>query len=122
MHLSNTRTHPTADELHSTIQSSETQSISRATVYNALDALVNAGLCRKITTQVGPARFDADVTHHHHIVDESGRVYDVPQQLQARIPNELPADLIADVEQSAGISIDRVSITFHARTTPSRTP
>ncbi len=53
--------------------------ISRATVYNTLNLLVDKGLLREFVLDDGKTVFDANMDHHHHFVDEqSGRVYDIP--------------------------------------------
>jgi len=116
MHLAKTTAHPTADELFQSILDADALKVSRATVYNALDALVSAGLCRKITPEAGPARYDADISAHNHIITEDGRVIDIPESLASALPQELPADLIKEIEQRLDVSISRVSITLHATT------
>jgi Fe2+ or Zn2+ uptake regulation protein len=58
---------------------------SRATTYNNLRDLVQAGLVREVAVEGRAARFDAKVTRHHHFVcDRCGNVedmewYDVPR-------------------------------------------
>ena len=73
-----THSHPSADEVWENVRR-RCPTISRATVYNTLNLLVEKGL---LTTQVlkeGTVVFDCNVEPHHHFVDErTGRVYDVP--------------------------------------------
>ena len=58
---------------------------SRATTYNNLRDLVQAGLVREVAVEGRAARFDAKgVRHHHFICDRCGKVedmkwYDVPK-------------------------------------------
>jgi Fe2+ or Zn2+ uptake regulation protein len=58
---------------------------SRATTYNNLRDLVQAGLVREVAVEGRAARFDAKgVRHHHFICDRCGNVedlkwYDVPR-------------------------------------------
>ena len=120
--LAATDTHPTAEELYQSILETDEHALSRATVYNSLDALVSAGLCRRISPETGPARFDADTSTHHHVVTEDGRVLDVPHALRTRIPAELPAQLIREIEAALGVSINRVSLTLHAEAKQGQDP
>ena len=70
-----THSHPTAEDLHKTIRSRGSEPcISLATVYNTLEALSQAGLCRRVPCSCGATRFDADLKEHVHIVLADGRV------------------------------------------------
>jgi Fur family peroxide stress response transcriptional regulator len=70
-------THPTAQDLYERLRP-EFPSMSFATVYNTLDALVSAGLGGTLRLG-GAARFDPNVAAHHHAVcDRCGAVRDVP--------------------------------------------
>ena len=70
--------HPTAQELYERLRG-ELPTMSFATVYNTLDALAAAGLCASLSLAPGAARFDANMTPHHHAVcDRCGLVRDVP--------------------------------------------
>ncbi|NMC44931.1 MAG: transcriptional repressor [candidate division Zixibacteria bacterium] len=72
------RSHPSADEILAHVKKT-CPAISRATVYNTLNLLVEKGL---VTTQIlreGTVVFDPIVDNHHHFIDEqSGRIYDIP--------------------------------------------
>jgi Fe2+ or Zn2+ uptake regulation protein len=53
--------------------------LSRATVYNTLNSLKEAGVVREVFTEPGKVRYDANVSNHHHFVDvKTGQVVDVP--------------------------------------------
>ncbi len=73
-----THAHPSADEVWANVRR-RCPTVSRATVYNTLNLLVEKGL---LTTQVlkgGTVVFDSNVRPHHHFIDEgTGRIYDVP--------------------------------------------
>jgi Fur family peroxide stress response transcriptional regulator len=70
-------THPTAQELFERLRPA-LPTMSFATVYNTLDALASAGLCASLSLSPGPARFDPNMTPHHHAVcDRCGLVRDV---------------------------------------------
>jgi Fe2+ or Zn2+ uptake regulation protein len=71
-------THPTAQELFERLRPTM-PTMSFATVYNTLDALAAQGLCASLSLSPGAARFDANMSPHHHAVcDRCGLVRDVP--------------------------------------------
>jgi Fe2+ or Zn2+ uptake regulation protein len=70
--------HPTAQELFERLQPLM-PTMSFATVYNTLDALVSAGLCTPRALSPGATRFDPNTAPHHHAVcDGCGLVIDLP--------------------------------------------
>jgi Fur family transcriptional regulator, iron response regulator len=70
--------HPSAEQVLALVRRRFPQ-VSRATVYNTLNLLVEKGLLRALTLQEGNLVFDAKVEAHHHFIDEStGKVYDIP--------------------------------------------
>jgi Fur family transcriptional regulator, peroxide stress response regulator len=69
--------HPTAAEIFTAVNRLDPRS-SRATTYNNLRDLVEAGLVREVAVEGRAARFDAKgVRHHHFICDRCGDVEDV---------------------------------------------
>jgi len=76
--------HPTAVEIFEAVNRMDPRS-SRATTYNNLRDLVEAGLVREVAVEGRAARFDAKgLLHHHFICDRCGNVediqwYDVPR-------------------------------------------
>src|SRR5215467_9601540 len=76
--------HPTAAEIFEAVNRADPRS-SRATIYNNLRDLVEAGLVREVAMEGRAARFDAKGTRHHHFIcDCCGNVedmewYDVPR-------------------------------------------
>ena len=69
--------HPTAAEIFAAVNRLDPRS-SRATIYNNLRDLVQAGLVREVAVEGRAARFDAKGTRHHHFVcDHCGKVEDV---------------------------------------------
>src|SRR3954468_10217172 len=76
--------HPTAAEIFEAVNGVDPRS-SRATIYNNLRDLVQAGLVREVATEGRAARFDAQgMRHHHFICDRCGNIedvdwYDVPR-------------------------------------------
>jgi Fe2+ or Zn2+ uptake regulation protein len=76
--------HPTAAEIFQAVNRVDPRS-SRATTYNNLRDLVEAGLVREVAVEGRSARFDArGMKHHHFVCDRCGNVedvdwYDVPR-------------------------------------------
>jgi Fe2+ or Zn2+ uptake regulation protein len=55
--------------------------LSRATVYNTLSTLKDAGVIKEVLTEPGRVRYDANVSHHHHFVDvNTGKIVDIPSE------------------------------------------
>src|SRR5690242_21797934 len=82
--------HPTAAEIFEAVNRVDPRS-SRATTYNNLRSLVEAGLVREVAVEGRAARFDAKGTRHHHFIcDRCGNVedmdwYDVPRPVRASL-------------------------------------
>jgi Fe2+ or Zn2+ uptake regulation protein len=69
--------HPTAQEIFEAVNHVDPRS-SRATTYNNLRDLVEAGLVREVAVEGRAARFDAKgMRHHHFICDRCGNVEDL---------------------------------------------
>jgi Fe2+ or Zn2+ uptake regulation protein len=72
------RSHPSADEVLEKVRP-KCPTISRATVYNTLNLLVERGLLKLQILQEGTVVFDPNIKQHHHFIDEdSGEIYDIP--------------------------------------------
>jgi Fur family peroxide stress response transcriptional regulator len=82
--------HPTAAEIFEAVNRLDPRS-SRATTYNNLRDLVQAGLVREVAIEGRAARFDVKgMRHHHFICDRCGDVedvewYDVPKPASASL-------------------------------------
>ena len=69
--------HPTAAEIFEAVNRVDPR-CSRATTYNNLRDLVEAGLVREVAVEGRAARFDATgMRHHHFICDRCGNVEDM---------------------------------------------
>ena len=69
--------HPTAAEIFEAVNRVDPRS-SRATTYNNLRDLVEAGLVREVAVEGRAARFDVKgMRHHHFICDRCGNVEDM---------------------------------------------
>jgi len=75
--LMNQNSHPTAAEIFKAVNHPDPRS-SRATTYNNLRDLVQAGLVREVAIEGRAARYDAKgLRHHHFICDHCGDVEDM---------------------------------------------
>ena len=82
--------HPTAAEIFAAVNHANPR-CSRATTYNNLRDLVQAGLVREVAVEGRAARFDAKgMRHHHFICDRCGKVEDIEWY---GVPKPTPASL-----------------------------
>jgi Fur family peroxide stress response transcriptional regulator len=98
------RNHPTADEVY-TRTKSRMPTISMATVYNCLEALVTCGLVKQVNIEREPTRYCPNLAPHAHFhCRETGRVYDVP------VPDGMMKDLVKVLPEN--YSADSVELVF----------
>jgi Fur family peroxide stress response transcriptional regulator len=75
--LTEHNTHPTAAQIFEAVNRVDPR-CSRATTYNNLRDLLQAGLVREVAVEGRGARFEAKgVRHHHFICDRCGNVEDM---------------------------------------------
>jgi Fur family ferric uptake transcriptional regulator len=100
--------HVTADGVAETVRA-EMGSISLQAVYDALGAMADAGMIRRIQPAGSPARFEARVSdNHHHVICRScGRVADVDCALGAT-----PC---LDTVDNLGFQIDEAEVIYWGR-------
>ena len=73
-----TSEHPSAEQVLERVRR-RFPLLSRATVYNTLNLLVEKGLLRELVLSEGKVVFDPKLDRHHHFIDdETGRIEDVP--------------------------------------------
>jgi Fur family peroxide stress response transcriptional regulator len=85
--------HPSAEDVYQGVKST-IPSISLATVYKALEALVASGLATKITGGDGSARYDARSDRHYHLrCLRSGAVCDLPTEFDPDLITKLDPGL-----------------------------
>lgn len=92
------RNHPTADEVY-TRTKTRMPTISMATVYNCLEALVTCGLVKQVNIEREPTRYCPNLSPHAHFhCRETGRVYDVPvpEGMMKDLAKVLPGKYSAD--------------------------
>ena len=102
------RPHSTADEIYTVVRS-ELGAISRQAVYNALAALTDKGLVRRIQPAGSPARYEDRVgdNHHHVICRTCGRMVDVDCAV-----GDTPCLTAAD---DSGYEIDEAEVIYWGR-------
>ena len=86
------RDHPTAEEVFDRVKALK-PTISLATVYNCLDALVQCGLIKQVNFVREPTRYCPNLHEHAHFHDETtGEIHDIdiPADLMDRLRTLLP--------------------------------
>lgn len=104
------RDHPTADELFARVKA-KMPTISLATVYNCLEALVQCDLIKQVNFEREPTRYCSNLTEHAHFIDTAtGEIIDIEMtpEYVARIKEALPP----------GFTMEDVEINFRGAATP----
>lgn len=65
--LAHSHAHLSAEMVYERLQP-EYPSLSLGTVYRTLDLLADAGLIRRVSTDKGSKRYDANLVDHHHLI------------------------------------------------------
>lgn len=98
--------HPTAEAVHAHIVE-DMPSVSLRTVYATLHELAEMGELHQIELGTGSARFDPNVSDHHHLVcDVCGSVQD--------LDTDFP-DVTVDPDNAYGFEVDTTQIVFRGR-------
>jgi Fe2+ or Zn2+ uptake regulation protein len=98
------RGHPSATDVYARLAEKH-PNLSQKTVYEILDALVEAGLARRVTQLTGPARYEARLERHDHAwCRVCGRIFDVPAHVDRRIREQ--------AELPEGFRVEAVQITL----------
>jgi Fe2+ or Zn2+ uptake regulation protein len=108
--------HPTAEQVFASVRRA-LPSISLATVYKALEALVEAGLAARLAGGPGPARYDGRGDAHYHLrCEATGEVFDLPLPYDPGLPDRLAPDL-AEVLRRQGFEVTGHRLELLARRT-----
>jgi Fur family peroxide stress response transcriptional regulator len=98
-YLCSVECHPTAEEVFAAVRR-HIPNISLATVYKALEALVDARLAFKLTGGDGPARYDSRTDAHYHLCClKSGRIIDLPTTFDAQLLDKLDPNLASKLRR-----------------------
>lgn len=106
------QSHPTADELFQMVKKLD-DGMSLATVYNTLEAFCGSGLAYKIAGcgGNGSTRYDAGGDDHMHLrCRKTGRIVDAPHDLGERILEHIPQELINELEDRIGFTVNKVQL------------
>lgn len=96
-HLCSVESHPTAEEVYLAVRRCLPK-ISLATVYKALEALVDSHLADKLTTGDGPARYDChDHAHYHFRCLDSDEIHDLPVAYDPELIDKLDPGLVENL-------------------------
>jgi Fur family ferric uptake transcriptional regulator len=100
--------HGAADDIHAAV-TAELGAISKQAVYDALAALTEKALLRRIQPAGSPARYEARTgdNHHHVICRECGRTVDVDCAV-----GDTPCLIAAD---DSGFEIDEAEVIYWGR-------
>ncbi len=99
--------HPTADEVHARV-SKRVPGLARATVYRALDALVGAGVARRVLHSGAAIRYEVKTHRHHHLVCTGcGKIVDLEDPALDNLP-------VPETGEH-GFSIDDYTVQFFGR-------
>jgi Fe2+ or Zn2+ uptake regulation protein len=93
-YLEQVESHPTAEEVYRAVRR-RLPKISLATVYKALEALVDAELATKLTNGDGSARYDCRSEDHYHLRDvATGEIRDLPVEFDPNLLAKLDPALV----------------------------
>jgi Fe2+ or Zn2+ uptake regulation protein len=93
-YLRSVESHPTAEQVFNAVRP-RIPKLSLATVYKALEALVDAGLAAKLTDLEGRAHYDGRSDAHYHFrCEETGEVHDLPLPYDPHLLDKLGAEVV----------------------------
>ncbi|HEV3261458.1 MAG TPA: transcriptional repressor [Gemmataceae bacterium] len=93
-YLRSVESHPTAEDVYTAVRQ-QIPSLSLATVYKALEALVDAKLASKIAYADGPARYDCrNEAHYHARCLKTGRLRDLDIPYDPLLLDKLAPNLV----------------------------
>jgi Fe2+ or Zn2+ uptake regulation protein len=93
-YLCSAASHPTAEEVYAAVRR-RVLNISLATVYKALEALVDCHLAGKLSYSDGPARYDCRSDAHYHLhCLRTDQVRDLPTPFDPNLLDKLDPHLV----------------------------
>ena len=98
-YLRSVEDHPTAEDVFAAVRA-VIPNLSLATVYKALEALVDCGLASKLDYADGPARYDHRTDSHYHIrCMSTGQVRDLAIPFDPALLDKLNQDVVAQLHE-----------------------
>jgi Fe2+ or Zn2+ uptake regulation protein len=99
-HLCAATSHPTAEQLYTSVRA-DIPNISLATVYKALEALVDAGVANRLANGTGPARYDGrSEAHYHFRCEQTGEIFDLPLEYDPNLLEKLGSNALQTLRES----------------------
>jgi len=96
--LKEKRGHPTAKEIYESLRK-RYPTFSKATVYNALEVLKEAGIIQELVVENGRAHYDYDPKPHHHFYcTRCKRIYNVEIECEVAKRGEIEGHKIEGVQ------------------------
>lgn len=103
------REHPTAEDVRRAVRHRLPVALSRATVYNTLNTLVESGVIKEVVSEPGCTRYDANLEKHHHFIDtKTGKIVDIPWDAVPELSRPLRGKF----------KVNRYQITFYGELEP----
>jgi Fe2+ or Zn2+ uptake regulation protein len=91
--------HPTAEQVYAAVRQ-QLPKISLATVYKALEALVDCHIANKLGSTEGPARYDCHWGAHYHLrCERTGEVRDLETPFDPRLLDKLDPRLTENLRR-----------------------
>jgi Fe2+ or Zn2+ uptake regulation protein len=99
-YLHSVHSHPTAEQVFAAVRRN-IPNISLATVYKALEALVDAGLAARLADDSGgPVRYDGRAEAHYHLrCQRTGQVRDLPLPYDPHLLERIAPELLASLKE-----------------------
>lgn len=89
--------HPTVEEIHEELIQ-EIPTISKTTIYNTMDALLEKGIIHAVTITGTETRYDCQsLWHHHFLCRRCGRVIDIDLQCPYLKEKQIEGHLIEEL-------------------------
>jgi Fe2+ or Zn2+ uptake regulation protein len=112
--LRNAHSHPTAEQVYQSVRR-HIPKISLATVYKALEALVDCGVANKLTTSDGPSRYDCHCDAHYHLrCLKTGEVRDLETAFDPELLSKIDPQLVESLRaQGFEVTNYRLEILGH---------
>ena len=98
-YLRSVDSHPTAEDVYRAVRRS-IPNVSLATVYKALEALVESHLAAKLPYADGAARYDCRCDSHYHVrCLKTGQVHDLEIPHDPRLLDKLDPNLVSSLRE-----------------------
>lgn len=95
-YLSENQTHPTADQIFSDLRG-DIATLSKATVYNTLNAFIEAKLVRTLSIDENETRYDIVMENHGHFKClECGAIYNFAVDIDRFVTGDLKGYMISE--------------------------